>query len=883
MSVIAFVESNTTGTGELFVRAALRRGLRPYFLTADRQRYAFLRELPVVTVAIDTSNVDKLVEFLAAVPDLAAVFSSSEFYIGAASEAAERLGLHTANTEAIKTCRDKARLAEVLQAHGVDVPRSVDLPLLDLAKADLERLRYPVVVKPRTGSGSVDVMLNTNVADVVAQCERMRREGQVWALMQEYVTGEEFSVETLTLGGRTRVLAIVRKHLGAEPFFVEIGHSFPSGLTAAQRARVEACVQAALDAVGFTFGPAHTELRMRGERVTIIEINPRLAGGMIPALLHEVLDFDVIDHVLSMWLGSAGLPEVSPRRFGAIRFAMPHRAGQLAAVPELPAAVAALPELRLVKVLRQPGDHVEPARDFRDRVAVVVCAGDHQVEVERTAQVAAASFSIELSEPASARPAPARKPLPEALRRIVYRDPGDRAGAQEAEWQHLMDIDEAHLIMLGETGLVARDSVRQLIAAHHALRATHSAGLGSGARSRGLYMQLEQHLIDTLGEHVGGALQTGRSRNDINATTTKLVLRSAATHVIEGLLAMRRDLVYKATHEAGKPFPIYSQYQPALPGTVSHQLLAFEAALAAECSALLGALVEVDICPMGAGAGGGTTLAIDPELACRLLGFDRPAVNSLDAVASRSATIHVLSALNATALVLTRIAQDLQVWSTVEFGLVRFPEELTGGSSMLPQKRNPFLVEFIKGRSSVALASLLGCCALVGKAPYTNSFEVGSQLNHFVVDADQAVTDMLRVATALINGMEFSTERAEQLLRDGAVAALAVAESLVQREGVSFRTAHGQVGRALHACHATPAAAHAALMEVDPEFVSQPPLAWANRHRAGGGPGSACAADGIARACESLATDQATFRQRQAAWQAARDLRAEACQHLMHD
>ncbi|RYH71081.1 MAG: ATP-grasp domain-containing protein [Alcaligenaceae bacterium] len=882
MPILVFIESNTTGTGELFIKAAIQRGLTPYFLTTDRNKYRFLDRLRVVAISIDTSDTDKVSDFVSSLDDVAGVFSSSEYFTEIASEVAARVGLRTANTEAIKICRDKKRLAEVLEKHGIGVPRTFDLPLWDLEKFDLESLTYPVVVKPRTGSGSVNVKLDANARDVQEHCEAMRMEGLVSALMQEYVQGEEYSVETLTLHGRTQVTAVIKKHLGPEPHFVEIGHSFPAGLSRAQRHRVEATVVAALSAVGFAFGPAHTELRLSNDSVTIIEINPRLAGGMIPVLLKEVLDFDVIDHILGIWTMELGLPDIGAKRYGAIRFAVPRREGVLRSPIHLPRAAGEIPELKCFHVLREPGEHVGLAKDYRDRVAVIICAGDQQDAVEASAEWAAASVVIDLEEAAAAMsPAAPKRGLPEHLQEIVYRSEGGTIKPC-SELGYLIDINEAHLIMLGETRLVARDKVNQLLAVHRTLRTSGSRALSDGPRPRGLYMLVEQYLIDTLGEEVGGVMQTGRSRNDINATTTKLILRDATSRVFEALWDLRRSLIFKASSEVGKPFPIYSQYQPALPGTLTHQLLAFEQALASECRVMLDSNADLDVCPLGAGAGGGTTLPIDPELVCKLLGFKRPAANSLDAVANRNHVVHFLSAMNAIALLLSRLAQDLQLWSTTEFALIAFPEELCGGSSMLPQKRNPFLVEFMKSRSSIPLGSLSSCSAVISKTPFANSFEIGSQINRFIADSEQAVLDVLTVAKALVDAMEVEVERVDQHLKHTAVASLAVSESMVMRQGVSFRSAHTQVAQSMRAKLAGGESTYQALLEMEEGFIARSPFEWALSHAWGGGPGSAGLKHGIAQACKGLAEDAAAFGRKQAVWQEAQQLRELACEQLIN-
>ncbi|AOJ09899.1 lyase family protein [Burkholderia mayonis] len=885
--IFVFIESNTTGTGERFIRKALHRGLTPYFLTANRDKYPFLDTTRVVTVSIDTSDADEVHGFVSSLGGVVAVFSSSEYYIEVASEVARRLGLPSANTHATRICRDKKRLAEVLAERGIDAPRTLALTLDTDAPPALDGLAYPAVVKPRTGSGSVGVRRCDNADEVFEHCDRLRRAGTHAALAQTYVDGDEYSVETLTIDGKTQIVGIVKKRLGPEPLFVEIGHDYPAPLSSRQRERIESTVLRALDAVGYAFGPAHTELRVRDNAVTIIEINPRLAGGLIPVLLGEVFDADLLDHILDMWLGVTVFPDLTAKRYGAIRFALPAREGVLRGPLALPPDLAAAPELKHFHPIARPGDALRLEGSFRDRIAAIVCAGDHRESVEALAERAVAELRVDIdididvdavATANATAPNTAKPGLPAHLQAIVYGGTADDAPL--ADLDYLFDLNEAHLVMLGATRVIGLDRIKPLLLAHQHLRTERYAPLLARPRPRGLYMLVEGYLIETLGEDVGGVLQTGRSRNDINAATTKLHLRDATSRVFEALWYLRRSLVFKASANVDQAFPIYSQYQPALPGTFAHQFLAYDEALANECRALLALYRHIDVCPLGAGAGGGTTLPIDPELVCKLLGFEQPAPNSLDAVANRSGVLHFLSAANAIGVMLSRLAQDLQIWTTAEFALVSLPDGLTGGSSMLPQKKNPFLVEFVKSRAGVPLGALASCTATLGKTPYTNSFEAGSPMNGLIAQACTAIEEAATIAALLIDGLEAASERIDAHLKETAVAAMAVSESLVAHRSLDFRTAHTQVAQAVRDSLAQGRTSYEALVALDSDFVSRRPLHWAQSHRFGGGPGAADLNHGVARACHALADDEAAFRRKQDIWREAEQMRRLAVQQL---
>ena len=873
MSSVVFVESNTTGTGELLVRKAIERGHAAVLVAANPSRYAWSRMDGLTCVALDTLDIEAVTEFVGALSDVRAVFSSSEYFIETASEVASRLGLHTGNTAAIRRCRDKQTLADTLTAADIACPRTLNLTLPLLSDEALPRIDYPAVVKPRTGSGSVQVRRVDDVAALRAHAAAMVHEGHLEALVQSYVAGAEYSVETITAGGRTQVLGIVRKHLGPEPDFVEIGHAFPARLAPAETALIEQTVLRALAAVGFAFGPAHTELRLTKDQrqAVIIEINPRLAGGLIPVMLDAVLDADLLGDIIDLWTGAGGLPDVFPRRFGEIRFALPRRPGILRSPVRLPDDAPHLALLRHFHAIRQPGDELALRGDFRDRAAAVICTGDCREDVEAAARELGARVIVETQE-AAANAGGAARGLPAELQAIVYGEAGHEVSALAADIGRLVDLNEAHLVMLGERGLVDRERTQALLQEHQALRACGFAPLLALPRPRGTYIMLEQYLIAQLGPDVGGVLQTGRSRNDINATLTKLKLRDAVAVLLRRLFALRGALVTRASQGTVEAFPIYSQYQPAQPGTLAHQWLAVEAALAAECRVLLDALPQIDLCPLGAAAGAGTTLAIDAELVARLLGFERPVRNSLDAVASRSAALHFLSALNAIGVLLSRVAQDLQCWTTMESAIVRLPDELCGASSMMPQKRNPFLIEFVKARAAGPLGALVSATSALSKTPYANSYEAGSTIDGLVARAAGEIDDALRVLQALVDGMTIDATRIDMRLKESAVVASAVAESLTRDRQLAFRSAYDEVAAALRAQGGAPAAARA-ILELGGSLADAAPLAWAMAHVQGGGPGTARAGDAIARACDGLAQDHGRLGEAEHAWAEAAELR----------
>lgn len=374
---LVVVESNTTGTGRLFCRAARDLGLRPVMLARDPGRYPYVAGDGIHAVVVDTGSATAVQDACRALDGpVAGVTSSSEYFVATAAEAAAALGLPHPDPEAIRSCRDKAGQRERLLYAGLPVPGFAAARTPDEAAAAAVRIGLPVVVKPVAGSGSIATRLCADAAEARAAAAVVL-EGdpglppQRAALVEEYLDGPEFSVETLG----EQIVGITAKHLGPEPYFVEIGHDFPAELAPGTAAAIGAAAVGALRGLGLGWGPAHVELRLTAAGPRIVEVNPRLAGGMIPRLVEEALGIDLVAHVVAT---VAGLDPVSrPARTGSasLRFLLADRAGRLTAITGIEDALAVpgVVEVALTPGV-EAGQHVVPRNSFKDRLAAVIAA-----------------------------------------------------------------------------------------------------------------------------------------------------------------------------------------------------------------------------------------------------------------------------------------------------------------------------------------------------------------------------------------------------------------------------------------------------------------------------------------------------------------------------
>jgi biotin carboxylase len=405
--VLVLVESNTTGSGRLFCAAARRLGLLPVLLVADPGRYRYLATDNLEYVVADTGQPTALLRAATGLPGaVVGVTSSSEYFIGAASELARELGLPHADPRAIRVCRDKAAQRELLRAAGAPGPHFASADTAEAAVAAASRLGLPVVVKPVSGSGSVGVRLCHDLAEVrvwttgllAAEPAESAIPKQPAVLLEQYLAGPEYSVETFD----RQVVGITAKQLGPQPYFVEIGHDFPAPLPAEQHRAIGTMALRALAALGLGWGPAHVELRLAPGGPRLVEVNPRLAGGMIPRLVQEATGIDLIALTVAR---AAGLPvsiESSRARFASIRFLVGRRPGRLAGTADT-AAAAGCPGVVAAELLAgRPGERFTPRHSFHDRLGYAIGTGEDGQAAASAAAAGVAGLGLRI-EPADNR------------------------------------------------------------------------------------------------------------------------------------------------------------------------------------------------------------------------------------------------------------------------------------------------------------------------------------------------------------------------------------------------------------------------------------------------------------------------------------------------
>lgn len=882
--LLLLVESNTTGTGRLFAQRATDLGIMPVLLTADPGRYPYVAQDAVEHIITDTSDQDAVLESarrLIRGAEICGVTSSSEYYIETSASCARALGLPGPAPEAVRACRDKAAQREILRAAGLRGP--VSLRARTVAEASSANIPYPVVVKPCQGSGSSGVRLCASEEEVTAHAAKLLRATAnerglrvpAEILVEQYMTGSEHSVEVFA----GAAVATVDKHTGPLPWFVETGHDTPSRLPVAREKLLVEAAEDAVAALDLGWGAVHVEVRLDSAGVQIVEVNPRLAGGMIPELLRRTRGIDLIDAQIR---AAVGLPcDLVPsiRSAASIRFLTTLRPGMIVRPDEAVVAALAVDGVVSAAIYRADGERIAPAEDFRGRHGHVISASGR---VEATA--AAADLGVkelrgavqpERLDAAGVDTGRLSTTLNPEAHRLVY---GSNPGAVAAEeLRFISEVDRAHLVMLAERGIIDAHRAARLLVEIERLRADGFAELRYRPMPRGLYLAYEGLLTELLGDEVGGVLHTGRSRNDLSATTAKLRTREEYVPLLDAVDGLADTLLDHALKYRNVVMPAYTHGQPAVPITFGHYLAGVAASVLRGYTDLLAAGAELETNPLGAGAVGGTSIFIDPARTAQLLGFSELAVNSVDAVGSRDFALRLLSSLSTMGVTLTRVARDLSVWTSEETGLLHLENDLVGSSSMMPQKRNPFLLEHIQGKASASLGSYVSAASAMATAGYTNAIAVGTEAMRHLWPGLQESTAAVTLLRLVIGGSVPDEQRMRARAVEGFTAATYLAERLVGA-GVPFRTAHHRVGRAVRASIETgePFAAEG----LDGTDLDPASAAAACAH--GGGPGGGAVERTVSLLHAQADQHRSTLTARKARWVDASASLDEAVRRVTH-
>ena len=317
-----------------------------------------------------------------------------------------------------------------------------------------------------------------------------------------------------------------------------------------------------------------------------------------------------------------------------------------------------------------------------------------------------------------------------------------------------------------------------------------------GSSAEDVHHFAESALIEKLGT-LGAKLHTGRSRNEMVATEFRMYVKDAALEVQQALAALARATAGQAEKNMGVPMPGTTHMQHAQPLLLSHWLLAHGEAFVRDAERLKAVAVRADLCPLGSGALAGCAFPLDRKALARDLGFSGITANSLDAVSDRDFALEFLFALGTLAMHLSRLAEDMVLFATPEFGFIELPDEFSTGSSLMPQKKNPDAWELIRGKTGRIYGSLFALLTTFKGLPSSYQRDLQEDKEALFAAHDQALA-MTQIAAATLAATRFNETRLRDAAQDPALVATELADYLVAF-GVPFREAHEVVGKVLRA------------------------------------------------------------------------------------
>jgi len=363
-------------------------------------------------------------------------------------------------------------------------------------------------------------------------------------------------------------------------------------------------------------------------------------------------------------------------------------------------------------------------------------------------------------------------------------------------WREDIAGSRAHAAMLGATGIVSAEDAAALAAGLDRVEADYEReGPADDLALEDIHMQTEARLAEAIGP-VAGRLHTARSRNDQVATDFKLWVRRATAQLIADLAELRGVLLARAEEHAASVMPGFTHLQVAQPVTLGHHLMAYHEMFGRDLRRFEDARAAADRCPLGAAALAGTGFPIDREATARALGFAGPTRNSLDSVSDRDFALDFLMAATASALHLSRLAEELIVWASQPFGFVALPDDWSTGSSIMPQKRNPDAAELVRGHAGRIAGCMVALVTTLKGLPLAYAKDMQDDKPP-VFEAHDLLQLSLAAMTGMIGSATFHTHRMRTATEVGHATATDLADWLVREGGVPFREAHGITGRAV--------------------------------------------------------------------------------------
>ena len=395
-----------------------------------------------------------------------------------------------------------------------------------------------------------------------------------------------------------------------------------------------------------------------------------------------------------------------------------------------------------------------------------------------------------VTQPVEKFPAPA---YTENVLRDIFED------AKRLFVEPLIEVDLAHAIMLAEQGIITRDEARALLQAVTALDRERIQNTVYDGSCEDLFFYIETLITEACGDDIAGRLHTARSRNDIDVSIYRMRLRVDALAVVRAVLDLRRVLLDLAAQHHETVIPAYTHTQPAQPTTLAHYLLSMIEVLGRDVERLRRAVEAINFCPLGACAITTTGFPISRERTAQLLGFTAPTVNSYGSIAAVDYFTETIAAVSVLLVNVGKFAQEFLLLAMREFDALRLSDGYVQCSSIMPQKRNPVALEHIRILASKAFGQAQGVLTAIHNTPFGDINDVEDDLQPLIVNTLRDAKRSLALFAASLSTATFNAEILRQRAGEGFIAVTELADTIVRREGLPFRTAHHIVAHSVRA------------------------------------------------------------------------------------
>jgi argininosuccinate lyase len=352
-------------------------------------------------------------------------------------------------------------------------------------------------------------------------------------------------------------------------------------------------------------------------------------------------------------------------------------------------------------------------------------------------------------------------------------------------------VDMAHTVMLHEQGIIKENDCSSILAGLLKIREEGIEKLDHSYED--IHISLESRLIDMVGEDTGGRMHSGRSRNDEVATCIRIRLRDELLSLMEELSGLRNTLLERASENTETLMPGFTHLQHAQPTTFAHHLVAHSDAIGRDIERVISAFSRVNKSPLGSAAFASTGFNLNRDRTCSLLGFDVLLGNSMDSVSTRDFLIESASVMSNIMVNLSKMAEEIIIWSSSEFSFVELDDMYASTSSIMPQKKNPDSAELVRGKAGTVIGSLMALLSLCKALPLSYNRDL-QEATPNMWRAVETTRSAVRITKGMVATMKVNTESMAEKSVLGFTTATELADTMVRAGGIPFRTAHQIVG-----------------------------------------------------------------------------------------